>query len=73
MPADTSLSHDRVSGRYRLLKSFGGGAAVLIGPAVGLVAWKAYGMDALQAAALAFLLSGWLLPRLLSSLVRRDA
>jgi hypothetical protein len=64
---DASYSRgDQHSSWRRLLRLIGWGAALLVGPAVGLIAWKAFHMGPFEVAAVVFLLSFWLGPLLMA-------
>jgi hypothetical protein len=65
VPADSSLADERrPEGRQISLSSLGGVAAILLGPPVGVLAWR-LGMGPVEACAMVFLLSGWLGPKLM--------
>jgi hypothetical protein len=68
VPVDVSLPEvGRARGRrdLEIVRSCGAGVTILLGPAAGLAAWLAFDMGFMEIAAVVFLISGWLGPRLM--------
>lgn len=66
MSIDASYSRDdRLASWRRVFRLIGWTATILIGPVVGLVAWKTFDMGPFEITALVFLLSFWIGPLLM--------